>query len=241
MSAPRVVLFGGTGALGRVVAETLAREGARVAFTYHCNESAARELCASLPNASCRRLDLGTAADIPRAIDDLTAALGGVDAFVHCAALFSTQGAGTYDRLSDVTEAGFDHLLAVNVKSAFFAAQRLAEVMTSGNLVFVASISGVKLIPAPAPYALTTGALVALVKALAKDLGPRGLRANVVAPGLLDAGLSTALPADLRADYLTHTGLRRAGTRQEAAELITYLALHNTYVTGQTLVADGGL
>jgi NAD(P)-dependent dehydrogenase (short-subunit alcohol dehydrogenase family) len=102
-------------------------------------------------------------------------------------------------------------------------------------------MEGVKMVPAPVPYAATGGALTAMARAFAKELGPRGVRVNVVAPGVLDGGLSAALPADLRAQYLKHTGLRRVGRREEAASIIAWLAIENTYVTGQTLVIDGGL
>lgn len=239
--ARTAIVFGASGALGRAVAASLARDGARVGLTYCRGEAVARELCATLDGAVARRLDLTVTADIPRVIDELAAELGSVDAFVHCAALFSTTGGPVFDPLAAVDEAGFDRLLAVNVRSAFFAVQHLAGVMKGGNVVLVASIDSVKSVPAPVPYAAAGGALVAMARALAKDLGPRNLRVNVVASGVLDGGLSTALPARLRAEYLKHCGLRRVGKREEVADLIAWLALQNTYVTGQTVVADGCL
>jgi NAD(P)-dependent dehydrogenase (short-subunit alcohol dehydrogenase family) len=250
----RAIVFGASGALGRVVAAALARAGARVGLTYFQGRAVADELCARLDGAVARRLDLTVTADIPRVLDDLASALGGVDAFVHCAALLSTTSAAptmgetpkppaqpVYDRLGGVGEAGFDRLFAVNVRSAFFAAQHLATLMSSGNLVLVAGVDSVKTVPAPIPYAAAGGAVVAMARALAKDLGPKNLRVNVVAAGVLDAGLSAGLPADLRAQYLKHCGLRRVGRREEIAELVAFLALENTYVTGQAVVVDGGL
>ena len=81
----------------------------------------------------------------------------------------------------------------------------------------------------------------ALAMALAKELGPRNIRVNVVAPGVLEAGASRLLPDDLRAQYLRHSGSKRLGRLEEIANLCTFLLLDNTYVTGQTIVADGGL
>ena len=146
-----------------------------------------------------------------------------------------------YDHLASVDEAGFNRLLAVNLRSAFFAVQHLAAIMKGGNVVLLTSINSVKTVPAPVPYAAAGGALVAMARALAKDLGPKNLRVNVVASGVLDGGLSAPLPAALRAQYLKHCGLRRVGKRDEVAALVAWLALENTYVTGQTVVVDGGL
>ena len=241
MPSPRVIVFGASGALGQVVAAELSRRGARVGLTYWQGREVADRLARELDGAVARRLDLTVTADIPRVLDELAEGLGGVDAFVHCAAILSAGSGVAYDRLGEVGEAGFDRLLAINVRSAFFAAQHLAGVMHGGSMVLLAGVDSVKSVPAPIPYALAGGALVTMARALAKDLGPRGFRVNVVASGVLDAGISAAIPADLKAQYLKHCGLRRVGRREEVASMVAFLALENTYVTGQTLVVDGGL
>jgi 3-oxoacyl-[acyl-carrier protein] reductase len=242
MTRPRCIVAGASGALGRVVAAVLAGDGARLGLTYFQGEAVAGELCATHEGAVARRLDLTDTARIPGVLDELVGALGGVDAFVHCAGIFSTTGGAVFDRLASVTEAGFEKIMAVNVRSALFAVQHLAPLMSGGNVVLVASVDAAKMVPAPVPYAAAGGALAAMTRALAKELGSaRGIRVNLVASGVLDGGLSAALPADLRAQYLKHCGLRRVGRRDEVASLVAWLALHNTYVTGQTISADGGL
>ena len=242
MTTPRCIVAGASGALGRVVAAALAREGARLGLTYFQGEAVARELCATLEGAVARRLDLTDTACIPAVLDELAVELGGVDAFVHCAGVFSTTGGAAFDKLGSISEEGFERLMAVNVRSALFAVQHLAPFMTSGNVVLVAGVDSAKMVPAPVPYAAAGGALAAMTRALAKELGPaRSIRVNLVASGVLDAGLSAALPGELRAQYLKHCGLRRVGRREEVADLVAWLALHNTYLTGQTVSADGGL
>jgi NAD(P)-dependent dehydrogenase (short-subunit alcohol dehydrogenase family) len=223
-----------------VVAAELGRRGARVGLTYHRGQDVAEKLTREIDGTVARALDLTVAADIPRVLDALAADLGGVDAFVHCAALLSA-GEGGYDRLGAVGEAGFDRLFAVNVRSAFLAVQHLAGVMRGGNVVLLAGIDSVKAVPSSVPYAAAGGALVAMARAMAKELGPKGVRVNVVASGILDGGIAAAIPADLRAQYLRHCGLRRVGRREEVAGMIAFLALDNTYVTGQAVVVDGGL
>ena len=131
---------------------------------------------------------------------------------------------------------------AINVRSAFVAARHLAGLMKGGNLVLCGSMDGIKMVPAPVHHAAANGALAGMVQALAKELGPRGLCTNLVAAGILEGGVSRAVPDSLRKEYLKHCGLKRVGRFAEvAAALVCFLALENTYVTGQTLLLDGGL
>jgi NAD(P)-dependent dehydrogenase (short-subunit alcohol dehydrogenase family) len=80
-----------------------------------------------------------------------------------------------------------------------------------------------------------------MVRALSKDWGPKNIRINVLAPGVLDAGLSSVLPKRFVDDYLSHDALSRRGTMREACEVFTYFAVENTYVTGRSIAVDGGL
>ena len=83
-------------------------------------------------------------------------------------------------------------------------------------------------------------ALGGVARALAKELGPHDIRVNVVAPGILESGASALVPEDVRREYVKHSNAKRLGRHEEIAELVAWLALSNTYVTGRTLVADGG-
>jgi 3-oxoacyl-[acyl-carrier protein] reductase len=239
----RVIVIGGSGALGQVLCKELAGEGARVGFTFFQNEAAARALCEANAAAFSERLDCVRPGEVERVIDALAARLGGVDALVYAAATGSTRTPAGFDRMADVTEEGFDRLFALNVRGAFFALRRAASHFgdRGGNVVLLGSVDGVKPVPAPIPYAASKGALSALATSASKELGKRNVRINVVAPGVLEAGASSTLPEELRAEYLKHCGLRRYGTLLEAAKLVAFFALHNTYVTGRTMVLDGGL
>jgi NAD(P)-dependent dehydrogenase (short-subunit alcohol dehydrogenase family) len=237
----RAIVFGGTGTVGRAVCRALAAEGARVGFTYFQNQAQADELLASLPGSVARSVDLASVEAGVAAFRELRSALGGeLDAFVHAATRTSAAVEPKFETLAEADEAAFDRLLAVNVKSAYFACRELARDF-GGNIVLLGSIDGAKPMPAPVAYAATKGALSALARAAAKELGPRGVKVNVVAPGVLESGSSSSLPADLRAEYLKHCGLRRFGRAEEIAGLVAWLSLHNTYITAQTLVVDGAL
>jgi NAD(P)-dependent dehydrogenase (short-subunit alcohol dehydrogenase family) len=146
--------------------------------------------------------------------------------------------------MDDVAEDGWDSMMAVNTKASFFAVRRVANLMRgrgSVNVVLLGSIDGVKPAPAPVHYAASKAALAGMIRAMAKELGPQGVRVNSVAPGVLESGLSHRLPDELRREYLKHCGLKRFGRIDEVASLVAWLAMDNTFVTGQTMILDGAL
>ncbi len=244
-AAPRCLVLGGSGALGRVVSQTLLERGARVALTYHERRQVAEELRERFPAIELLALDLASIADVERVVDEAAGKLSGLDALVQCAGVGTTvefTGATVHHLMADIDESGWDRMFDVNVKGTFFACRRLIEVMEDGgNIVLTGSIDGVKPVPAPVHYAASKGALGGMAQAMAKELGEHGIRVNVVAPGILESGLSEVLPQELRDEYLKHCGLRRLGQHDEVANLIAWLAVDNTYLTGQTLLVDGAL
>jgi 3-oxoacyl-[acyl-carrier protein] reductase len=243
----RCLLFGGSGALGRVVCETLAGQGARVAFTYHTRSDVAKSLTEKMPDSVALPLDLASLPDVERVIDEAASALGGLDAFVQCAGVAVTtvlEQGGSHPTISQVDERAWDDMIAVNVKSTFFAMRRVVEVLRhsgGGNIVLIGSVDGVKPVPAPVHYAASKGALTGMVAALAKEIGEHNIRVNMVAPGILEGGISTVLEDRLMKEYLKHCGLKRLGRPSEVANVVAWLVRHNTYVTGQTVLVDGAL
>jgi len=242
------LVIGGSGYLGRAVCVALAALGSRVGLTYRSGRAVADALVARLPDARAWALDLTCIADIGRTLDEAVATLEGLDALVHCAAIGLAPGDPLQDcprqRLQDVSEAGWDALMAVNLRSAFFACQAAVPHLRragGGNIVLVGSIDGVKPVPSPIPYCASKGALVGMAQALAKELGKDRIRVNVVAPGILDGGLSRTLPKQLLDEYIRHCGLKRLAQASEVANVVAWLARHNTYVTAQTVIVDGAL
>ena len=227
----RCLVLGGTGALGAAVVGALATRGARVVFTYHTNRERADELVA--PGVSAARLDLTDEAAIRATVEDAARALGGLDALIGCAGVAGAPDADPWD-----------HALAVNTRGPYLACRCATPLMAEqggGNIVLTASLAAVKALPLPVPYAASSGASRSMVAALAKEIGPLGVCINLVAPGLLEGGLSRHLDAELKAEYLKHCGLKRFGQVEEIAAVIAWLAAENTYVSGQTIVIDGAL
>jgi NAD(P)-dependent dehydrogenase (short-subunit alcohol dehydrogenase family) len=235
------IVVGASSHLGTATCKELARRGARVAGTFFTGEDRAAELARELPGFVARRLDLTDAGAIERVV----AELGGADALIHCAGVASAAaGEDRYDALADVDPERLSRMFAINVSSMIFCARAFAagaSADTPKNLVLVGSIDGAKSVPTAIPYATSKGAVVALGRALAKELGPKGVLVNVVAPGVLEGGITRIVPDDVKREYVKHCAQKRFGTREEIARSIAWLALSNRYVTGQTMVLDGGL
>jgi NAD(P)-dependent dehydrogenase (short-subunit alcohol dehydrogenase family) len=244
---PRCLVLGGSGALGRVVCETVLAQGGRLALTYHSREAVARELQSRWPGVVALPLDLRSLPAVERVVDEAATALGGLDAFVQCAgvAVTTTRDGrpASHPRMAEIDEAAWDAMLDVNAKSTFFAVRRVVEWMRDGggNIVLVGSVDGVKPVPAPVHYAASKGTLGGMVAAMAKEVGELRIRVNLVAPGILEDGISKALEDRLMKEYLKHCGMRRLGRLAEIASLVAWLVRHNTYVTGQTILVDGAL
>lgn len=242
----RCLVLGGSGYVGTEVCRVLAARGARVVFTYRNNAAAASALQAELPGSRALRVDLTRYADVAETIAQAVSAWGGLDALVQCAGTAgdpSLYRAGNNDKFLEITESGWDDMMDLTAKSTFAASAAAARAMngSGGHIVIVGSVDGVKTVPAPIHYAAGKGALRAMVQALAKELGARGILVNMVAPGILDGGIARWLDPELLQEYLKHCSLRRTGTAREIAEFVAWLTLENTYVTGQSIVLDGGL
>lgn len=247
MGAPlRCLVLGGTGHVGAEVCRCLARDGHRVAFTYRNNEARAGTLSKELPGATAIKAELTSFEESSRAVEEGARALDGLDALLQCAgtagdpALYQ-EGA---DKFLSIGALEWRSMMDVTAQSTFAAAQAACRAMPAGGpgtILIIGSMDGVKAVPAPVHYASAKGALRAMTQALAQELGKRGIRVNMLAPGLLDGGVAGLLPPKLLEDYLKHCSLHRVGTAREVAEVAAWFVRENTYVTGQTILLDGGL
>ncbi len=242
-NSKKVIVLGGSGMLGRRICEALGKAGASFGFTYFTGQGVAEDLLARFPGSHARRVDVRDVPALFQACDELCGALSGADALVHAVGIGTAREPGGFDKIDEIDVEGWDRLWAINVRSAFFAVQRLVPALSAskGNIVFLGSIDGLRSVPAPVHYGGSKGALRSMVLALSKELGSKGIKINMIAPGVLEGGLSRTMPADLRAEYIKHCGMKRMGRHEEAASLVAYLALENTYMSGQALIADGAL
>ena len=237
------IVTGASRGIGRACALALAKQGYDVAVNYVSNEEAAKLVMEEVQGFGVRALTVrADTSDLPAVKDmfrTVVRELGGVDVLVNNAGVVD-------DRfLLMLTEDSLNRSLDINIKGYFHCAQQAALKMMrkkSGIIVNVSSVSSVMAIPGQSVYSATKGAVNALTATLAKELAPYGIRVNAVAPGFIATEMIDALPEDKRAQYLTEVPLGRFGTVEDVAAVVSMLASDGAaYMTGQTLVLDGGL
>lgn len=234
------LVFGGTGAVGSAVLRGLARAGIPTVFTYRRSEEKARALAAEYSQRALP-IDLADAGAIRSLVRGLEREGQVPDVFIHCAAVTH------YLPLGEITEEAWRETHLVNGHSAFVACQELAPRMAArrdgrdGHIVLVGAMDRVQSISLPVHFAASQGMLSAMTMTLARELGPSGIRVNMVALGLLEDGLSRGIAPGLKKDFTTFSALRRLGKPEEAARAILWLALENTYMNGEVMPVNGGL
>jgi 3-oxoacyl-[acyl-carrier protein] reductase len=226
----RALVLGGTGAVGSAVLRELARRGVAAAFSYHRSEDRARGLAAEHGHVAFQ-VDLADAAATSAALE----AQDTPDAVIHCAAVSGMIA------LADLDLAAWQHAMAVNVQSAYQVCRWIAARGRRCDVVLVGGLDRAQSLPLPVHFAASQGAVSALAMAVAHELGPRDVRVNVVALGVLGGGISEGLAAGRRRDYEKFSALRRAGTPDEAAKVIAWLALENSYIQGKVIAVNGGI
>lgn len=243
----RVLLTGASRGIGRAIAGALIAQGARLALVGR-DRAALRAVAAGDDRHVLIEADLADSAAVQGLAERAEQALGGLEAFVSAA------GIATYEHVGRVTEVALAQQLQVNFTAPFLIGQAAAECMGrahGGSLLYVASTLATHPAPMTAAYAASKAALIAAARSLALELGPRGVRVNAIAPGVVDTDMvraprPTGAPADARALAAQLEGLRalhplgRLGQPEDVAQTALYL-LQARYVTGAVVVVDGGL
>ena len=230
---------GSTRGIGRSIAETLHAAGAKVAVVGRSMESAAATAAAIGERA------LGVGADVTdrdalrRAIGECESTLGPIDILVNNA------GVTRDNLLIRLSDQDWDDVIAANLTAAFVSTQAVIKGMMKrryGRIINVTSIVGITGNKGQANYAASKAGLIGFTKSVAKEYAARGVLVNCVAPGFIDTDLTAALPDAARTALLESIPLARLGAPADVAGMILFLASDlAAYVTGQTLVVDGGM
>jgi 3-oxoacyl-[acyl-carrier protein] reductase len=235
------LVTGASRGIGRATARALALAGARVIIHYGSAAKEAESLVAEIRAAGGKADAVGADLGAPDGAHKLAAEVRKL-AGERLDILVANAGVATAATIEDQTVAEFDRMFAVNVRAPFFLVQQLLPLLGEGSSVVLlsslAARASVGLLPA---YAATKGAIDTLVKHFAALLGPRGIRVNAVAPGVIDTDMSSFVCSDDGRDYtLGIQSLQRIGHPDDVADVIVFLASDAArWVTGETIQAGG--
>jgi len=237
------VVTGGSRGIGRAIALELARRGASVVVNYNRNAEAGAEVVAAIEDAG------GQAVAVQADVSDFEQAAGliqaALDRFGRIDVLVNNAGTTRDQLLMLMKEGDWDDVLRTNLKSVFNCCKAAARPMVrqrQGRIINISSVSGIAGQGGQTNYAASKAGIIGFTKSLAKELGPRSITVNCVAPGFVPTDLTADLPEELRQKAIEVTPLRRMGKPEEIAYAVAFLASDEAaFITGETLTVDGGL
>ncbi len=244
MLTGKVALVTGAGrGIGRGIALKLAEYGADVIVNYNGSEEKAKEVVCEIEKMGRKAIAVQcTVADYEacgKMIDDMIKEFGHIDILVNNAGI-------TRDNLVvKMTETDFDEVIQTNLKGTFNTIKHMYRPFIkqrSGRIINLSSVSGILGNAGQANYAASKAGVIGLTKSVARELASRNITVNAVAPGYIDTDMTQAMTDSAREAVLSQIPLKRAGTPEDIAETVAFLASDKAgYITGQVLSVDGGM
>ncbi|MDO9594476.1 MAG: 3-oxoacyl-[acyl-carrier-protein] reductase [Lutibacter sp.] len=237
------LITGATRGIGKGIAQTFAKQGANVAFTFSSSLEAAQELEKELMSYGIKAKGYQSNAANYEAAQELAANVlkefGTIDILVNNAGI-------TKDNLlMRISEEDFDTVIEVNLKSVFNLTKAVIRPMMkqrSGSIINMSSVVGLKGNAGQANYAASKAGIIGFSKSVALELGSRNIRSNVIAPGFIETEMTANLPEETVKQWRDAIPLKRGGTPEDIANACVFLASDmSSYITGQTLSVDGGM
>ncbi|MCF0188372.1 MAG: 3-oxoacyl-[acyl-carrier-protein] reductase [Bacteroidaceae bacterium] len=237
------LITGAARGIGKAIAVKFAQEGANIAFTDLAIDENGLATQAEIEalGVKCKGFASNAAdfAQTEQVVAAVKEEFGRIDILVNNAGITKD---GLMLRMS---EAQWDAVINVNLKSAFNFIHAVVPIMMrqrGGSIINMASVVGVHGNAGQANYAASKAGMIALAKSIAQEMGPKGIRANAIAPGFIETAMTAALPQEVRDDWAKKIPLRRAGQTEDIANVALFLASElSSYVSGQVIQIDGGM
>jgi len=234
------LVTGASKGIGKAIALKFAQEGANIAFTdIAINEDTVKELEAFGHKVKAYASNAADFAQTHEVVQQILADFGSIDVLVNNAGI-------TRDGLLlRMEESQWDAVINVNLKSAFNFTHAVVPIMAKqrgGSIINMSSVVGKHGNAGQANYSASKAGMIALAKSTAKEMGPRGIRANCIAPGFIISDMTSALSEEIREAWIKTIPLRRGGTPEEVAKLALFLASDlSSYVSGQVINCCGAM
>jgi 3-oxoacyl-[acyl-carrier protein] reductase len=232
------LVTGGSRGIGAAISRELAKAGARVAVNYRSGQEAADEVAAEIGGLALQA-DVSNPEDVQALVERVEGELGDIDALVNNAGV-------TRDTLiARMTDDDWQTVIDTNLRGTFNTSRAVSRKMLrrrAGSIVNLSSVVGVHGNPGQANYAASKAGIIGLTKALARELGSRGVRVNAIAPGYISTELTDVLNDEQRGLILQNTPLGRLGEPEDVAGAVRFLCSDEAaFITGEVLLVDGGL
>jgi len=237
------LVTGGSRGIGRAIAERLAADGHQVAVNYTANKEAADATVEAITGAGGKAIavqaDVGDPEAAAAMFESITEQLGPVEILVNNA------GITRDDLILRMGLEDWDDVIETNLRSVYLATKTALRSMLRGKwgrVISISSVSGISGNPGQANYAASKAGIIGFTKSVAREVGSRGITVNAVAPGFIETDMTEALGEDIKAAAEERIALGRLGQPEEVAAAVGYLSSDEAaYVTGHTLVVDGGI
>jgi 3-oxoacyl-[acyl-carrier protein] reductase len=232
------LVTGGSRGIGAAIARELAQAGARVAVNYRAGKEGAEAIAGDVGGVALQA-DVSDPDEAQALVERVEGELGEIDALVNNAGV-------TRDTLiARMSDADWETVIDTNLRGTFNTARAVSRRMMrrrAGTIVNLSSVVGVHGNPGQANYAASKAGIIGLTKALARELGSRGVRVNAIAPGYISTELTDVLPEEARSLILQNTPLGRLGDPEDVARAVRFLCSDEAaFITGEVLLVDGGL
>ncbi|MCB0608090.1 MAG: 3-oxoacyl-[acyl-carrier-protein] reductase [Lewinella sp.] len=237
------LVTGGSRGIGAAIAQRLAEQGASVAFTYLSSEEKAKKIEAGLAangvKAKAYKSDAGNYAEAEALVGAVLADFGGLDILINNAGI-------TRDNLMlRMSEEQWDEVIQTNLKSVFNLTKHALRPMMKnrgGSIINLSSIVGVTGNAGQANYAASKAGIIGFSKSIAKEMGSRNIRCNVIAPGFIETDMTGELDEKTKEAYLTNIPMKRLGKAEEVADVCVFLGSDMSgYISGQVISVCGAL
>jgi 3-oxoacyl-[acyl-carrier protein] reductase len=237
------IVTGGTKGIGRVISLLLAEEGARVVANFSRDVDAAEDLMSQAKskrlNVSLFKADITQFDQVKEMVEETFAQYGKIDILVNNVGLVRD------NFLMLMSDEDWDSLIKTNLNSLFYCCKTVIRKMIpqrEGKIINISSISGILGTSGQTNYAATKGGVISFTKSLARELGPFNIHVNAVAPGLIESEVVSKMPKEKVEAIIKSSSLGRIGKPEEVAQVVLFLASERSdYITGQTIVVDGGI